>query len=82
MPGDTQRNLQVRSRYQGRTFKHILVPVWLVSYTYGSRNFQILANGHTGKIAGERPYSWIKILFAVLAALLVIGIIAALGSNQ
>ena len=82
VPGDTQRNLQVRSRYQGRTFKHILVPVWLVSYTYGSRNFQILANGHTGKIAGERPYSWIKILFAVLAALLVIGIIAALGSNQ
>ena len=82
MPGDTQRNLQVRSQYQGRTFKHILVPVWLVSYTYGSRNFQIVANGYTGKIAGERPYSWIKIALAVLAALAALAIIIALGQSQ
>lgn len=82
VPGDTQRNLQVRSQYQGRTFKHILVPVWLVSYTYGSRNFQIVANGYTGKIAGERPYSWIKIALAVLAALAALAIIIALGQSQ
>lgn len=82
VPGDTHRNLQVRSQYRGRTFKHILVPVWLVSYTYGSRNFQILANGYTGKIAGERPYSWVKIFFAVLAGLLALLIIIALGQGQ
>lgn len=82
VPGDTQRNLQVSSRYQGRTFKHILVPVWLVSYTYGSRNFQILANGHTGKIAGERPWSWVKILFAVMAALIVLLIFGYFANSQ
>jgi hypothetical protein len=82
VPGDTQRNLRVRSQYRGRTFKHVLVPVWLVGYTYGSRNFQIVANGHTGKIAGERPYSWVKILFAVLAAMLVLLILIAIGQGQ
>ena len=82
VPGDTQRNLQVSSRYQGRTFKHILVPVWLVSYTYGSRNFQILANGHTGKIAGERPWSWVKILFAVMAALIILLIFGYFANSQ
>lgn len=82
VPGDTHRSLQVRSQYQGRTFKHVLVPVWLVSYTYGSRNFQILANGYTGKIAGEWPYSWVKITLAVLAALLVLAIIIGLGQSQ
>lgn len=70
VPGDTQRNLQVQANYSKRTFKHILVPVWLVSYTYGSRNFQVLANGYTGELAGERPYSVWKIFFAVMGAVL------------
>ena len=69
VPGDTQRNLSVHSTYHGRTFKHVLMPVWVVSYTYGARVFQLLANGYTGAIAGQRPYSWIKITLAVLAAL-------------
>ncbi|WP_449467956.1 hypothetical protein [Stenotrophomonas humi] len=67
VPGDTHRNLQVHADYRNRTFKHILVPVWLVTYTYGSRSFQVLGNGYTGEIAGERPYSAWKIFFAVLA---------------
>lgn len=72
VPGDTHRGLQVNSIYQGRTFKHILVPVWLVSYTYGRKSFQVVVNGYTGKMAGEHPLSWIKITFAVLAALIAI----------
>ena len=60
------RNLQVQRTYSGRTFKHVLVPVWLVGYTYGSQNYQIVANGYTGAIAGERPYSWVKIALAAL----------------
>lgn len=72
VPGDTQRNLQVRAIHRGRTFKHILVPVWLVSYDYGRKSYQIIVNGYTGKIAGEHPLSWIKITLAVLAALIVI----------
>jgi hypothetical protein len=72
VPGDTQRNLQVESDYRGRTFKHVLVPVWLVNYTYGARTFQVVANGYTGAIAGEQPYSWIKITLAVIAVLLVL----------
>ena len=68
VPGDTHRNLQVDATYRSRTFKHVLVPVWLLSYTYGSRNFQVVVNGTTGAIAGERPYSWIKVTLAVIAA--------------
>src|SRR5690606_14189447 len=75
VPGDTQRNLQVQRAYQGRTFKHTLVPVWLVSYTYGAKSFQVLANGHTGALAGEHPYSWTKITFAALAVLLLLVIV-------
>jgi len=79
VPGDTQRGLEVASDYQGRTFKHILVPVWLVTYTYGAKSFQVVVNGYTGTIAGEHPLSWVKITFAVLAVLLVILVIALLN---
>ncbi|ARU06896.1 zinc ribbon domain-containing protein [Comamonas serinivorans] len=71
VPGDTHRNLVVHSTFRGRTFKHILVPIWLVGYTYGSRQFQVVVNGYTGTIAGDRPYSWVKITLAVIAALIV-----------
>lgn len=76
VPGDTHRNLVVDARLEGRTFKHVLMPVWLVNYRYGSRSFQVVVNGYTGKVAGEQPYSWIKITLAVLLALLVLGAIA------
>jgi len=66
VPGDTHRNLQVQSQYSARTFKHILVPVWLVTYTFGARTFHTLVNGYTGVIAGDRPISWIKVFFYII----------------
>lgn len=72
VPGDTHRNLQVRTDYQGRSFKHILVPVWLVTYNYGAKSFQVVVNGFTGKMAGEHPLSWVKITLAVIAVLIVV----------
>ena len=80
VPGDTHRNLQVSSFYQGRTFKHILVPVWLASYTYGRKSFQVVVNGYTGKMAGEHPLSWVKITLAVAAVLLLV--VAVILLNQ
>lgn len=67
VPGDTHRNLQVETDYSGQTFKHILVPIWLLTYNYGTRNFQVVINGFTGTIAGQYPKSWIKITLLVLA---------------
>ena len=55
VPGDTHRDLQVQTAYARRTFKHILVPVWLVTYTFGPKTFQVLVNGYTGSTAGDRP---------------------------
>lgn len=66
VPGDTYRDLRVQARYSGRTFKHVLVPVWLVTYTYGPKTFRVLVNGVTGKLEGKYPLSWWKIFFFVI----------------
>jgi hypothetical protein len=78
VPGDTHRNLRIHPEYSGRTFKHILVPVYLLTYLYGRKAYQVLVNGYTGAVAGGRPYSVWKILGAVLLALVTIGIFIAL----
>jgi Zn finger protein HypA/HybF involved in hydrogenase expression len=69
VPGDTQRNLQVETDYSGQTFKHILVPIWLLTYNYGAEHYQVVINGYTGAIAGKYPKSRLKITLAVLAIL-------------
>ena len=78
VPGDTHRNLVVSPTYTDQTFKHILAPVWIVSYTYHGKAYQVIVNGVTGAIAGERPWSWIKIALLVLLALVVIALLSML----
>jgi hypothetical protein len=82
VPGETQRNLQVEDDYSGQTFKHILTPIWLLTYNYGTQTYQVVINGYTGVIAGRYPKSWVKIFFALLAGLAVAGIIALMANHR
>ncbi len=82
VPGDTQRNLNVDATYSDLTFKHVLVPVWLVSYVYGRKSYQVLVNGQTGLIAGDRPYSFWKIFFLVLGIAAVVGLFLLIASAK
>jgi hypothetical protein len=77
VPGDTHRDLQVRTAYAERTFKHILVPVWLVTYTFGPRTFHVLVNGCTGTTAGDHPVSWVKIFFYVIVPAFIVLLVIA-----
>ncbi|MGE0684498.1 MAG: zinc ribbon domain-containing protein, partial [Candidatus Binatia bacterium] len=77
IPGDTYRNLRIAADYSGQTFKHILAPVWLLSYHYGAKAYQVVINGSTGAISGEYPKSWVKISIAVMLAIIVLLLILA-----
>jgi hypothetical protein len=82
VPGDTFRNLTVRADYSAQTFKHILAPVWFLSYTYGARAFQCAMNGVTGAIRGEYPKSPWKVALLVLAIVIVVAIALSLGGRH
>ncbi len=81
VPGDTYRNLRVWPRYSQQTFKHILVPAWLLAFDYGSKKYQAVINGYTGRIAGQYPKSWVKILLLILTLAVVAGIIWLLANQ-
>lgn len=80
--GDQQRIESKRTGYADITFKHLLLPVWVSAYRYNGTVFRFLINARTGEVQGQRPYSWIKIALAVIAGLIVIGIIVAVAGNR
>ncbi|WAL68175.1 hypothetical protein ORV05_10525 [Amycolatopsis cynarae] len=73
--GDEQRVEAVNTNYANLMFKLMLLPVWIATYVYAGKNWQVLVNGSTGEVLGDRPYSKAKIAVAVLVALLVVGVI-------
>jgi len=81
--GDHQRVHWVETEYHDITFKHILLPLWISAYRYNEKAYRFLVNGASGKVAGERPYSWVKITLLILFLLAVAGGIAfAVMKNQ
>jgi DNA-directed RNA polymerase subunit RPC12/RpoP len=67
--GDEQRIHNVQTHYSGITFKHLLLPVYAGAYRFNQKVYQIVVNGRTGEIQGDRPYSFIKIALFVTAML-------------
>ena len=71
--GDRQRIRSMRPVYEDITFKHILLPVFVSSYTFKDKLFQFVVNARTGEVQGQRPWSWAKIGSAVLLVAGLIG---------
>ncbi|HWB62241.1 MAG TPA: hypothetical protein VG603_01935, partial [Chitinophagales bacterium] len=76
--GDEQKIETLESNFNDITFKHILLPIWLSAYRYNNKVYHFMINGRTGQVRGERPYSWVKIGFAIAAGIALIAIIIAL----
>lgn len=73
--GDVQRIHSINTRHDAVTYKHLLLPVWMLAYRYGKKSYQVVVNAGTGEVQGDRPWSWVKITLAVLAGLSVVAVI-------
>jgi hypothetical protein len=47
-------------------WKHVLLPMWSLTYRFRDKAYPVLIHGQTGKVVGDAPYSWVKILVAVV----------------
>jgi hypothetical protein len=70
--GDEQRITNVTTHYSAITFKHILLPVYAGAYRLNQKVYQIVINGRTGEVQGDRPYSVLKITLFVITLLIVV----------
>ena len=53
----------------------------MAAYKYRGKTYRFVVNGRSGAVQGERPYSFWKIFFTVLSAMLVAGIIGFLVAS-
>ena len=80
--GDEQRIDNLATEYFQITFKHLLLPVYAGAYRYNRKVYQILVNGRTGEIQGDRPYSVWKIALLVISILILILIIVLVFGDR
>ncbi len=71
--GEKNKDLKILAEKDALTFRHVLLPVWVSSFHYKGQHFQYLINGRTGKVAGDKPISVLRIF--VLAGLLLLLVI-------
>ena len=80
VPGDTHRDLRVANTIGRVRWKHILLPVWTLNYRCNGKSYTVLIHGQTGKLHGEAPISWVKVLGFVGLLVLAVGAIALVAN--
>jgi predicted RNA-binding Zn-ribbon protein involved in translation (DUF1610 family) len=79
--GDEQRVHNKNTTWYDMTFKHVLLPIWLLTVVYGGKPFQVCINGFTGEVQGRRPHSAVKIAVTItLAVLVVLAVLVAFAA--
>lgn len=80
--GDDQRIGGMQVHHADIRFKHLLLPLWISSFRYKEKAYRFIVNARSGEVAGERPYSVVKIVLAVLVVVAVIVAIVLVARRQ
>lgn len=64
------RNFSMSADFEDETWRYILLPIYLASYRFNEKVYQVMVNGQTGTIAGQKPVAWSKVRWATAASLL------------
>lgn len=64
------RNFSMTADFADETWRYILLPVYVAAYKFNNKTYQVMANGQTGLVAGQKPVDWNKlwVVFALLLA--------------
>jgi len=71
--GDQQRVEYKDIRYKDTAYRHTLFPIWTAQFKWKNEIYNYAINAQSGKIVGDRPYSWLKITLLVIAILIILG---------
>ena len=68
--GDTVGRVQFSTNYYNVKFKYILAPIYLATYKFANKTFQVAINGQSGAVDCDAPsWRWLFILMCILAPL-------------
>ena len=61
------RNMRMRADFADERWRYVLLPVYLASYPFEGRTFQVMVNGQTGNVAGQKPVAWLRVWLVIAA---------------
>ena len=64
--GDLQRIHHYTREYFDEKMEYVLAPLYRMEIAWRDKKFRFDIDGVSGKVQGERPYSWVKIFFFAL----------------
>jgi hypothetical protein len=71
------RNFSMNLDFSHESWRYVLLPIYIATYRYNHKPYQLLVNGQTGKVAGQRPVAWRRVT-AVFGLSLLPALVAAL----
>jgi DNA-directed RNA polymerase subunit RPC12/RpoP len=76
---DRVRNFQMALDFSDESWRYVLMPLYLTNFRYQQKVYQVMVNGQSGAIAGQRPVDWTKVWLAVAALLTPGALLGLLG---
>lgn len=74
---DVVKYLNVSTTYSDSTYKYVLLPVYVGHCDYSKKIYNYFVNGQSGKVSGKTPVSAIKVMFIILAILILVAAVLA-----
>jgi hypothetical protein len=63
------RNFTMTADFADEAWRYLLLPVYITAYKFEDKVYQVMVNGQTGAVAGQKPVAWWKIWLAIGAML-------------
>lgn len=71
------RNFSMELNFEEERWRYILLPIYLATYNYEHNTYQVMINGQSGAVSGQRPVDWFKVWLAI-AGLVTPGLVTSI----
>ena len=72
---DRVKDVKLATSYDKITFKYLLAPIWISNFKFNGTIYNFVVNGQTGRIAGKSPVSALRVIIAIILAIVAFGIL-------
>lgn len=72
---DSVKDVVMRTTYSNITYKYLMLPIYISSFTYKGKVYQFMVNGQSGKVGGRSPVSALRVMLAILIVVAIFALI-------
>jgi hypothetical protein len=58
------RNFGMTADLEDERWRYILLPIYLAAYRFQGKAYQVMVNGQSGTVAGQKPVAWWRVVGA------------------